>query len=108
MLNDLSKYRLNADSELDPFRRNLHKFIRFQTEVYNMLDGLAEGDTINVCDVVMPESIEVFIKVVCLYIILHQHDDESMSRVEFSTDYRKIYRRPGYVKPARYINHFHS
>lgn len=67
--------------------------------MYNLLDGLAIGDTINVCDVVVPDSLDVFIKVVCKYILLHQQDDESKSRIEFSDDYRKIYRRPGFVKP---------
>lgn len=44
MLNDLSRYRLNADSDLDEYRKDLHKFVHFQGEVYNLLDGLAIGD----------------------------------------------------------------
>lgn len=108
MLNDLSRYRLNADTELDKYRKDLHKFVRFQGEVYNMLDGLAIGGTINVCDVVVPDSLDVFIKVVCKYILLHQQDDESKSRIEFSDDYRKIYRRPGFNKPNHLDKHFYS
>lgn len=108
MLNNLSRYRLNTDSELDQYRQDLHKFVRFQGEVYNMLDGLAIGDSINVCDVVKPDSIDVFIKVVCLYILLHQQDDISKSRIEFSEDYRKIYRRPGFTRPNHHDKHFYS
>lgn len=108
MLNDLSRYRLNADSDLDEYRKDLRKFVHFQGEVYNLLDGLAIGDTINVCDVVVPDSLDVFIKVVCKYILLHQQDDESKSRIEFSDDYRKIYRRPGFVKPNHLDRHFYS
>lgn len=108
MNNDLLKYRLNDDSELDVYRKDMVRFVQFQEEVYNMLDGLAPGDTINVCEVVVPESIDVFIKVVCQYIYYHQHDDISMDKIEFSADYRKIYRRPGYVKPVHLSRHFYS
>lgn len=108
MNNDLSKYRLNDDSELDVYRKDIVRFVQFQEEVYNMLDGLAPGDTINVCEVVVPESIDVFIKVVCQYIYYHQHDDISMDKIEFSADYRKIYRRSGYVKPVHLSRHFYS
>ena len=107
MSNDLSKYRLNADSELDVYRQDLHKFVLFQCDVYNMLDGLAIGDSINVCDVVVPESLDVFIKVVCLYILLHQYDGFDVAKIEFSDDYRKIYRRPGFTRQTRY-KHFYS
>lgn len=108
MSNDLSKYRLNDDAELDIYRVDMARFIRFQADVYNMLDGLAVGDTINVCDVVVPESLDVFIKVVCKYILLHQRDGIEADKVEFSEDYRKIFRRPGYIKPRRLDRHFYS
>lgn len=107
MSNDLSSYRLNADSELDEYRQDLHKFVLFQRDVYNMLDGLAVGDSITVCDVVVPESLDVFIKVVCLYILLHQYDGFEAAKVEFTSDFRRIYRRPGFVRQIRY-KHFYS
>lgn len=37
MLNDLSRYRLNADSDLDEYRKDLHKFVHFQGEVYKLV-----------------------------------------------------------------------
>lgn len=109
MINDLSIYRLNDDRELDSFfYRDPVKFLRFQRDVFNMLDGLIPGDRINVIDVCKPTSIEVFIKVVCQYILMHQRDGLDKSHIEFSDDYRQIYRRPGTPNIKHHWNHFYS
>ena len=84
------------------------KFLQFQCDVYNMLDGLVPGERINVIDVCKPTSVEVFIKVVCRYILNHQNDGFTKSHIEFSADYRQIYRRPGMPETYRHWNHFYS
>lgn len=109
MINDLSKYRLNDDRELDRFSsKDPVRFLQFQCDVYNMLDGLVPGERINVIDVCKPTSVEVFIKVVCRYILNHQNDGFTKSHIEFSEDYRQIYRRPGMPETKPHWNHFYS
>lgn len=96
MINDLSKYRLNDESELDRYmKENPSRLVEFMAKVYNMLDRIEVGESVVVLDICRPESLDVFIKCVCKYILIHQGDGMEHSFIEFSEDYRRIYRRPG-------------
>ncbi len=67
---DLSIYRLNNISELDEFiNSNPSKFWSFLDKVYDLLNSIPEGATINVSDIAKEKSYKVFIKTVCAYII---------------------------------------
>lgn len=105
---NLKKYRLNQDSELDKFRDpDPERFYRFQSKVYTLLDSLGIGDKIDIEEKINPASYEVFVKVVCAYILMHRVDGLSASFIEFSEDYAYIYRRPGYTAP-HHKTHFYS
>lgn len=105
---DFKQYRLNQDSELDKFRNpDPERFIRFQFKVYTLLDSLEMGDKIDIVNKITPESYEVFIKVVCLYILMHRGDPIEKSYIEFSEDYTMIYRKKGFEMPQR-KSHFYN
>lgn len=109
MEDNLSKYRLNEEAELDRFRSpDPKRFFRFQLKVYTLLDNICVNGAIDVTDAATPESIEVFIKVVCLYILMERRCSKPEdSYIEFSSDYRQILRKPGFKQACR-KPHFYS
>ncbi len=108
MDNNLSKYRLNDESELLRFKKDPIRFFRFVHSVYTLLDELPPGGTIRVLETVKPDSREIFVKVVCLYIRMeHRTRTLEDDLIEFSEDYLVVYRRPGIRFPEHW-RHFYS
>ena len=106
-MTDYSTHRLNDDSELLPYMEDMPRYISFVNRVYNLLNSLEIGEGLSVDKVVKPENLDVFIKVVCCY-ILHENPFRPDSYIEFNTEYTIITRVPAFQMPHRYQNLFHE
>jgi hypothetical protein len=71
-MTDLSKYRLNSLTEIDEIvtRIGIDKFYNYKQSVFAIIYGLPEGGYYDITSNVRRENYGVFIKLVCLYIML--------------------------------------
>ena len=103
-----SCYRLNDESELSKYQKDLTRYNKFLNRVFSFLDSLVDGETVDVQNITDETTIEIFIKVVCLYILYRNPTSYEDSYIIFSTDYSKILRVPGFKKVQRYHNNFYE
>ena len=104
-MTDYSSHRLNDDSELKIYMADMPRYLKFVRRVYALLDALAIGEGLEVAHVVKPENLDVFIKVVCCYII-HMNPIRKDSFIEFNKEYTIIIRRPNIVFPPHRFNFY--
>lgn len=85
---DFSHFRLNNYSELDVYLKSpeANKFKAYLGLIYRDLSKLPPGSSINLIKDVDPNSIQIFIKIVCLFIA------EGNPDYVFSEDYTEIRR----------------
>ena len=69
-MNDLSMYVLHSYQEIEAFQQSMGKeaFCTYRDKIYSRLMGMKRGDELNIPKIVKRENLELFIKVVCLFI----------------------------------------
>lgn len=107
-MEDYRRFRLNDGAELLPFAEDPGRFMDFMRRVFGFLDALAEGETVTVRKVASQGSVEIFVKMVCLYIDQHRvTDGPDDSYIEFNERYTEIRRVPKFVRKPHW-RHFYS
>lgn len=88
IMQTLIKYRLNSLTEIEAIRLKIgnDKFATYQATVNKLLRAMQPGNVFSIPDKVKPANQEVFIKVVCLYMIETAGD----CNVILSDDYTHI------------------
>lgn len=88
IMQTLAKYRLNSLAEIEALRLKIgqKKFITYQATVYKLLRDMQPGNVFSIPDKVKPANQDVFIKVVCLYMLETAGD----CNVILSDDYTRI------------------
>lgn len=108
---DLSKYKLKDISELERFRKlNEESFFTFYTHVVKMLNLLKEGEKFYIPDRChhSERSLELFVKLVCFYIIDEMtYTSWRTGRIDLSEDCCWVSRRIT-VKQRKPKKHFYS
>ena len=105
---DNRKYRLNNSLELAVYQKDMKRFNKFVNRVYNFLDSLRDGESVVVDEITDEKTIDIFIKVVCLYISYRNPRTFEDSYIIFSDDYLLIKRVPGFKLHKRYRNFFYE
>ena len=105
---DNRKYRLNDLQQLAKYQGDIARYTRFVYRVYHFLDSLVVGESVVVEDITDDKTIDIFIKVVCMYISYRNPRSIEESYILFSDDYSRITRYPGFKLPQRYHNNFYT
>lgn len=105
---DNRKYRLNDSQELAKYQKDMARFNKFVNRVYNFLDSLRDGESVVVDEITDEKTIDIFVKVVCLYISFRNPRSFEESYIIFSEDYSTITRVPGFKLKKRYRNNFYE
>lgn len=101
---DLSVYALKSREEVYVWlRQDPDRTIAFYNKVSVLLAELPEGNSLYIPDICKESSFEMFIKMVCLYILeCRSYPDftEYSSFIDFSADFCTIKRIPAF-RPSR-------
>lgn len=87
---DYSTYKLTSEKEIDTmYQQDPERVMAYFNRVYRYLSRMKVGVWVKVDDVAAAGTVEVFIKVVCRYII-SGYRSHSARQVEFSDDYTEF------------------
>jgi hypothetical protein len=85
-MESFAQYRLNDYSFIGEYERRMGKdyFRKYRDEVYIHLMSMKPGDRFSIETLVKEENLDLFIKIVCLFIL------EGHPNYEFTDDYKHV------------------
>lgn len=85
---NLSEYRLDDLSHLEPFKEQMgeEKYFKYAISVYKQLARLAPGERFNIPRYVRSKNQELFIKIACAYMV------DFPGTAVFNDDFTEIYK----------------
>lgn len=81
--------RLNSESQLNPYIQKMGwpQFKAYMERVYNKIESMKPGDRFRIDDLVVEENRDLFIKLLCLFVIMH-----GTATYYFSNEYTWFYK----------------